>query len=98
MKELNEILKDLGRQNNVLKKVLMIKDLKNIIKNVFEKYGLTSVEVVNVDLKTSTLFLYVNDNYIKQEIVFKKKRILIDINNKLEYDKIKDIKFSGGVS
>ncbi|WGS64754.1 DciA family protein [Marinitoga aeolica] len=97
MKDFNDIFREISHKDNVLKKVLMIKDLKQIIKNVFDKYGFTSVEVVNVDLKTSTLFLYIENNYIKQEIIFKKKKILKDINDKLEYDKIINIKFSGGV-
>ncbi|KLO25181.1 hypothetical protein X274_00900 [Marinitoga sp. 1155] len=98
MKDFNELFKELSKKNNILKKVLLIKDLKLIVQKVFEKHGLTSVEVVNVDLKTSTLFLYVDNNYIKQEIIFKKKKILEDINNILEQDKIKNLKFSGGVN
>ncbi|WP_084825191.1 DciA family protein [Marinitoga sp. 1197] len=98
MKDFNELFKELSNKNNILKKVLLIKDLKLIVQKVFEKHGLTSVEVVNVDLKTSTLFLYVDNNYIKQEIIFKKKKILEDINNILEQDKIKNLKFSGGVN
>jgi len=98
MKDLNDIFKEISQKNNVLKKILMIKDLKETIQKVFDKYGLTSVEVVNVNLKTSTLFLHVENNYIKQEILFKKNRILKEINNNIQYDKIKNIKFSGGVN
>ncbi|GAB6189554.1 hypothetical protein JCM30566_12940 [Marinitoga arctica] len=97
MKDLNDIFKEISKSNNVLKKILMIKDLEEIIKNTFNKYGLTSVEVVNIDLKTSTLFLYVENNYIKQEILFKKNMILKEINSNIQYDKIKNIKFAGGV-
>ncbi|WP_165973933.1 DciA family protein [Marinitoga lauensis] len=97
MQDFNDIFKEVSNKNNVLKKILLMKDLKQIIKKIFDKYGFTSVEVVNVDLKTSTLFLYIENNYIKQEIIFKKKKILRDINNKLKYDKIINIKFSGGV-
>jgi hypothetical protein len=96
MKDINDIIKELSKKNNVLKKVLLLNNLKNIVKNVLDKYSLTSVEVVNIDLKTSTLFLFVENNYIKQEILFKKRKILNDINSNLDLDEIKYIKFTGG--
>ncbi|KAF2956381.1 hypothetical protein AS160_06660 [Marinitoga sp. 38H-ov] len=98
MRDINDIFKEISKKNNILKKVLLLNDLKNIVNNILEKYGLTSVEVVNIDIKTSTLFLYVENNYIKQEILFKKGSLLKDINKNLINDKIKYIKFTGGAN
>lgn len=98
MKDLNDIFKEVSSKNNILKKIFLIKDLREIVNDVFNKYGFSSVEVINVDLKTSTLFLYVKNNYLKQEILFRKHKIIKTINDRIENIELKNIKFAGGVN
>ncbi|AEX84716.1 hypothetical protein XO10_01675 [Marinitoga sp. 1135] len=96
MKEIKDILYELSSKNNVIKKIMLLDEIKNKISAILDKYNFTSVEVVDIDLKTSTLFLYVENNYIKQEILFKKNKLIKEINNSLQIDRIKSIKFTGG--